>query len=105
MNTTVMRCSLARREISSCKRLPRQRVERAEWLVHQHDARLLREAARDLHPLLHAARELAGEIFADLRQAHLLQERIGTRLARGARNALTLEGEGDIGPDAAPGQE
>jgi hypothetical protein len=38
--------------------LPRHGVERAERLVHQQDARLLRKAARDLQPLLHSARHL-----------------------------------------------
>jgi hypothetical protein len=87
------------------ERLPRQRVERAERLVHQHHARLLRETARNLHALLHPARELAGKIFADLGEAHLFQQRIGARLAGAARNALALVGERDIGPDAAPGQK
>ena len=35
--------------------LARQRVERAERLVHEQQPRLLREAARDLHALLHPA--------------------------------------------------
>jgi hypothetical protein len=31
-----------------------QRVERAKGLVHEKNSRLLRETARNLHPLLHA---------------------------------------------------
>ena len=35
------------------------RIERAERLVHQHDLRIAGQHAGDLHPLLHAARQLA----------------------------------------------
>ena len=39
---------------------PRERVERAERLVHEQHLRVVRERARDRHALLHAARELLG---------------------------------------------
>src|ERR1700719_2749465 len=35
--------------------LPGQRVERAKGLVHEKNSRLLRQTARNLHALLHAA--------------------------------------------------
>jgi hypothetical protein len=42
------------------QRLPRHGIERAERLVHQQHGGVLGEAARDLQPLLHAARQLRG---------------------------------------------
>src|SRR5579859_2169018 len=47
--------------------LARQRVERAEWLIHEEDVGVVGEHARDRDALLHAAGELArvaiGETF------------------------------------------
>ena len=85
--------------------LTRHRVERAERLVHQHDARLLRQAARDLHALLHAARELAREILAHFGEPHELQQRGGPRAPLGSRDALRFVGKGHVRPYAAPRQE
>ena len=54
--------------------LPRHGVERAERLVHQQELGLLRQAARDLHALLHAAGKLAGELILGVAEPHLGQQ-------------------------------
>ena len=59
----------------------RLRVERAERLVHEQDARLVRERARDGHALLHAAGEL--------RRVVRRRSRRGRR-ARATRSALAF---------------
>jgi hypothetical protein len=48
-------------------------VERRERLVHQHDARLEHERARERDALLLAARELLGLSFRELAQPHLVE--------------------------------
>lgn len=72
--------------------LARHRVQCAKRLVHQQRRRLLREAARDLQALLHAARHF-GRIFVGMAgQADLAQQcsmraprsRTGTREASSA---------------------
>src|SRR5262249_566289 len=42
------------------------RVERTERLIHQQNARIEREQARESHALLHAARQLARIVVAEL---------------------------------------
>ena len=54
--------------------LPRHRIERAERLVHQQRLRLLRQAARDLQALLHAARHLRRIFFGMIGQADFVQQ-------------------------------
>ena len=44
--------------------LARQRIERAERLVHQHHLGIARERAGEAHPLLHAAGELVDRMVA-----------------------------------------
>src|SRR5262249_48045624 len=38
--------------------LARERIQRAEWLVHHQEGRVVHESAADAHPLPHATREL-----------------------------------------------
>ena len=54
--------------------LARQRVERPERLVHQDHLGLVGEAARERHPLLHAARELVDRPVGEPVEADGLQE-------------------------------
>ena len=56
------------------QRLPRHGVERAERLVHQQHRRLLREAARDLHALLHAAGKLRRIVIGVIAEPDFFQE-------------------------------
>ena len=64
------------RQISNrcaCIAAARLRVERAERLVHQQDARLIGERAHDRHALLHAARQLMRIGVGEFLQADQLQ--------------------------------
>ncbi len=54
--------------------LPSQRIERTERLVHQQNFGRLREATRDLHPLLHAAGKLRGILIGGMREADALEQ-------------------------------
>src|SRR6185503_20173192 len=85
--------------------LARDGIQRAEGLVHQQHLRLLREAARDLQALLHAARELGGKLCGVLGEVQLLEERRDARALLGGGNAARFEGEGDVTRDRAPRQE
>ena len=69
------------------QRLPRHGVERAERLVHQQHRGLLRETARDLHALLHAARELGRKMLGVARRGRPCPA--GPRCARRAALAGT----------------
>jgi len=81
------------------------RVERAEGLIHQQHRRLLGEAARDLQPLLHAARELTRITLRMRVEPDLLQERRDTLRAFGAWDTRGLESEGHIAGGVAPGKQ
>ena len=86
--------SLARASDSNLvlQALPRHRVERAERLVHQQRLGLLREAARELQALLHAARHLHRIFLGMIGQADLFQQFLDARRAlrrSAARGLLT----------------
>ena len=73
-----------------------QRVECAERLVVEHHLRIDRERARQPDALLHAARELVGELIRAVLEADELQDLTRSRVTIMLRNALHLEPEGDI---------
>ena len=88
------------------QRLARHGVERAERLVHQQHGRVLRQAARDLQPLLHAARELRGILLGVVGEADLGEQRRDARLPRSAAGTPhRLQRQADIAGDRAPGQQ
>ena len=85
--------------------LARLGVDRREWLVHQQDARLDRERAREAAALLHAARHLIGIGMLEPAQAHQVHE--GGHAPRDlipgrARHAQSV---GDVVVDRLPGKE
>ena len=85
--------------------LPRHRVERAERLVHQQRLRLLREAARDLQPLLHAAGHFS-RIFAGVTgQADRAQQFLDAGRALGRRHAARFQRQRDVAGRGAPRQQ
>ena len=88
--TTVLRLACQMRSSSTAHLVARDRVERAERLVHQQDARIVHERPADRGALAHAARELArqhaGE-FVDLRHAQQLAARAASYCARGSRSS------------------
>ena len=75
--------------ISLLDRLARERVERAERLVHQQQLGVARERARDAHALLHAAGELVDRALGELLEADQreLVERDAAALRRRRRRA------------------
>jgi hypothetical protein len=83
----------------------RLRVHRREWLVHQQHGALADERAGDLDALLHATRQLAGELGLVSAQADHGQ--IFTRLGASARSgyALHAQAELDILDRGEPGIE
>ena len=85
--------------------LPRHRVERAERLVHQQRLRLLREAARDLQALLHAAGHLRRIFLGVAGQADLAQQLVDAAGALGARHAARLQRQRDVAGGGAPRQQ
>ena len=83
---------------------PDEGIERAERLVVEHDVRVRRERPCDADALLHAARQLVGELVRGVLQADELQHLVGTRAGARACHSLHLEPEGDV-VDHAPVRE
>ena len=53
--------------------LARQRIERAEWLVHHQKRRLVHQRAGDGDALLHAAGQFVGPLVGEIAQADRLE--------------------------------
>src|SRR5690606_29786473 len=85
--------------------LPRHLVERPEWLVHEQQARLLSEGARDRDALLHAARELIGAMVAEVGQPDEVGELLRALGPLRVRHAVQLERERDVLQDGPPRPE
>jgi hypothetical protein len=85
--------------------LPRERVQGAEGFVQQHERGPLRQAARDLRALLHAARQLRRKVPAVPLQAHLAQRVGNTAGPFAARRAGGLQRQGHVAFDRAPRQQ
>ena len=81
------------------------RVKRAERLVHHQRRGLLRETARDLEPLLHAAGHLRGIFLRVGEEADPLQQFSDARLALAAWRRHRLERQRDIAGGGAPRQQ
>ena len=81
----------------------RERVERAEGLVHQEHGGVLRERPHDRRPLLHAAGELARVRLLEADEAGLVEELRDPRLVR--LSPLDLEWELEVLPQVAPREE
>jgi hypothetical protein len=82
-----------------------ERVQRPERLVHEHQARLLRQAPGYLHPLLHAAGELAGKLLRRGAQAHLGEQRLDALAPFGLGDAAGFETQRNVPGHSAPGQQ
>ena len=80
-------------------------VERRERLVHQDQARVLRQPARDRDPLAHAARQLVRIVLGEVAQAHELEQRGAALAPRGARDPAQVERELDVGERGLPRQQ
>ena len=85
--------------------MPGHGVERAERLVHQEDRRLLRQAARDLQALLHAAGELRRVSLGVGGEADRAQQLADAGSALPLRHADRLQRQRHVAGDGAPGQQ
>ena len=83
---------------------PDQRVEGAERLVVEHHGRVRREGARDADALLHAARELVGELVLDVLEPDELEQLTRPEDPLLLGHAADLETERDV-VDHAPVRE
>ena len=91
-NSTVLR---SRSQISSssfCRPRAGVRIERAERLVHQQDARAVGQRARDRDALLHAAGQLLGIEVLVAREMHQRDQRARAASASALRHALLDRG-------------
>jgi hypothetical protein len=84
-----------------------QRVERREWLIHQHDFRRDRERAGNADALLHAAGELRRTLVLGAGQAHQIDEGLRMRLDPGAVPIPPFRCHGirDVAEHGAPRQQ
>ena len=80
-------------------------VQRAQWLVHEHDRRIEHERARQRHPLLLAPGELARVAVFEAGQAHDLQRLANALLGLHARHLAHPEREADVGGDGHVGEQ
>ncbi len=81
-NRIVSPCSLPQPLELVVQEVARHRVEGAERLVHQQDVGVLRQRARQLHPLAHPARELVRELALEPLEVDDLQQLAHPRLRR-----------------------
>ena len=81
-----------------------ERIERAEWFVHQECTGIVGEDARDRHPLLHAARELVRIAVGSALEAHELDVLVGDRVGLPARQLALARTEANVLPDRHPGE-
>ena len=83
----------------------RHRVECAKRLVHQQQRGRLRQAARNLHPLLHTTRELGWELGRMGRQTHRFEHLPNPCCALRPADSCGLQCQAHIGGHCAPGQQ
>ena len=83
----------------------RLRIEGREGLVHEQNRGIDGERARKRRALAHAAGELMGKMIGEIRQAALLQQRLGDLAPLRARHAADLQPDLDVLADRAPRQK
>ena len=85
--------------------LARHGIECAERLVHQQYCRLLREAACDLHTLLHAAGKLRRIMSGMIGEADLGEQFLDARATLRGGHVVGFQRQRDIAGGGAPGQQ
>ena len=95
ISTTVLPLACQIRCSSRFIRSRVKRIQRAEWLVHQQDARIAGQRPADAGALLHAARELVGIAVAEIGEAGHRQQRVDI-VARGAVAPPTRSGSATL---------
>ena len=78
------------------------RIERAERLVHQQNARVEGQGASNGDALLHAAGELGRIVIAKLREPDFGEQLLRNGALLGAALALHLEAPGNVAKHGAP---
>ena len=73
-----------------------ERVQRRQGFVQQQGARLGDQGARQCHPLLLAAAELAGLALRQVAHGHAVEQVLRARLPLGLGHALHLQAEGHV---------
>ena len=84
--------------------LARERIQRAEWLVHQQDLGVARQRTADAGALLHAARQLVRIASAEFAEpGHLPADR--RSLVRRVLTTADAQRQTDVLAHAEPGQQ
>ena len=99
---TVLRVSCHRREELEVEVVANDLVEGAERLVHQQQLRIEGKGAGDGGALLHAARQLPGELALEALEIDELEVAPGALASLGRRIAHDLERQHDVALDGAP---
>src|SRR5262245_23723126 len=77
-------------------------VERRERLVHQDQAWVLREPARDRNALAHATGQLVRIVVGEFAETHEVEQRSATPPPRGAFDAAQIERKLHVGERGLP---
>ena len=85
--------------------LARERVERAERLIHQEDIGVVCQHAGNGDPLLHAARKLVGITAGGALEPDELHELVGNALNLAARQPALARAETDVLANGHPGKQ
>ena len=93
------------REQLTLKLLAGERIERAERLVHQQDAGVVGEHARDGDALLHAARELVRVAIGRALEPDQLHELVRDLVDLAARQPALARAEADVLAHRHPGEQ
>ena len=101
MNIVVLPISFWSRMTSSCMSRRISGIESAERLVVEHHLGVRCERSRDADALLHAARELVGELVRDVVEANQPEDLARPRVSFLLAHSLDLEAERDV-VDHAP---
>ena len=105
-NRTAIGLALPQRQQRQAHLLARQRVERAERLIHEQDARILHKAAADRDALLHAAGQLARHALFEAGEARRAAAAHGRARARPARRGrIRLSGKVTLRSTFSPRQQ
>ena len=85
--------------------LARHGVERAERLIHQHDAGIVNQRAADRGALLHTPRKLPWQLLLKTFEADQLQQLHGALAILRARQPLHVDRQHHVGEHGAPRQQ
>ena len=106
MNSTVFSCLRPDLQQLGLHELPRLRVERSEWLVHEQNDGICSQCAGKIGALLHASGKFRRIVSFESAEPDELREVFGTLLHRGFVEApLKFHAVSDVAGDGAPRQQ